>query len=136
MAVPAAPVAIPPAVTPPVPRVTLPNSKIPVSGSSARVQVSCAGATCSGSIELTERVAVKQRKGNKGGSKFKTVILGKGSYSLAAGHSATFTVHLTTAARNALARAKYHVITAILAASVTRGSSVKKKVTLILKLGR
>jgi hypothetical protein len=136
VAVPAAPVAIPPAVTPPVPRVTLPNSKIPVSGSSARVQVSCAGATCSGSIELTERVAVKQRRGNKGGSKFKTVILGKGSYSLAAGHSATFTVHLTTAARNALARAKYHVITAILAASVTRGSSVKKKVTLILKLGR
>jgi hypothetical protein len=126
VAVPAALVISPPVVAPPLPRVTLPDSKVPVSGSSARVRVSCAGATCSGSIELTERVAVKQRRGKKVGSKFKTVILGKGSYSLVAGHSATFVVHLTAAGKSTLAKAKHHRLSGAILVSVAGGKSAQR----------
>jgi hypothetical protein len=126
VAVPAAAVIIPPAVVPPVPRVTLSDSKVPVSGSSARVQVSCAGAPCSGSIELTERVLVKQRKGKKAGSKFKIVILGNGSYSLTTGHSATFVVHLTAAGKSTLAKARHHRLSGAILVSVAGGKSAER----------
>ena len=116
----------PVAVTPPA--VTLSSTKIVVSGGSARVPIACANATCAGTIELTGQVAVKG-KGKKKAKK-KTVVLAKGSYSLAAGKKGTIAVRLTAAGRSALAKAKRHKLSGKAGVSVTGGKTVQKSVVL------
>ncbi len=115
---------------PPTPVLTLSSSKIVVSGGSARGPISCANATCSGTIQLTEQVVIKHRHGRKTTSTKKTLVLGKGTYSLTAGHSATIIVHLTSTGKNALAKAKHHRLSANILASVTGGTTVQKSVVL------
>ena len=119
-----------PAVIGPVPLVVLSAAKLKASASSARVPVTCKQATCTGTIELTQQVVVKQRKGNKTISKKQTLILAKGSYSLAAGHSATIALRLTSLGKSALAKAKQHRLAATAVASVTGGKTVKRSVAL------
>ena len=116
----------PVAVTPPA--VTLSSTKIVVSGGSARVPIACANATCAGTIELTGQVAVKG-KGKKKAKK-KTVVLAKGSYSLAAGKKGTIAVRLTAAGRSALAKAKRHKLSGKAVVSVTGGKTVQMSVVL------
>ena len=91
LAVPAAP----PPPPPPLPVIKLLSGKLVVSGSSARVPLACANANCTGTIELTEPVVVKHRHHGKTKTKRLTLVLGRGSYALAAGHSATIDIHLT-----------------------------------------
>ena len=111
-----------------LPAVTVSSAKIAVSGGSARVPLACANATCAGTIEMTGQVAVKS-KGKKKAKK-KTVVLVKGSYSLAAGKSATVSVHLTAAGKSALATAKGHKLPGKAGVTVSGGVTVKKSVTL------
>jgi Carboxypeptidase regulatory-like domain len=119
-----------PSPPPPVPVLTLSSSKITVSGDSARVPIACASATCAGTIELTERVVVRHRHGRRTTSKKQTVVLGRVTYALAAGHGATITVHLTSAGRSALAAAGHHRLSAKLSASVVGGATVIGSVVL------
>jgi Carboxypeptidase regulatory-like domain len=112
------PVPAPP--PPPTPIIELPNSKLVASGSSARVPIVCRGATCAGTIELTERVIVRHRHGRK---TRKTLVLGRGAYVLAAGHSATVLVRLTATGRRVLATARHHRLSARLSASVIGGAT-------------
>jgi hypothetical protein len=128
LTVPAAPVIAPP--PPPVPVVTLSSSKIAVSAGSAPVSLACANANCTGAIELTEQTIVKQRKGKKTTSKKETVVLGKGSYSLVAGHGATIDIHLTAAGKSALAKAQHQRLSAKVHVSVTGGKTVEETVAL------
>jgi hypothetical protein len=88
------------------PAVVVGSSKITVSGNTAHVAIACAGANCSGTIELTEQKLVKHRKGRRTVSKKETVVLAEGSYSLAVGHSSTIVLHLTAKGRSALAAAR------------------------------
>jgi Carboxypeptidase regulatory-like domain len=111
-------------VTPPA--VTVSSTKVVVSGGSARVPIACASATCAGTIELTGQIAVKG-KGKKKAKK-KTVVLAKGSYSLAAGKRATIAVRLTAAGKSALAKAKRHKLSGKAGVSVTGGKTVQKSV--------
>jgi len=122
------PVPSPPPPAGPV--LTVSSAKIVVSGGSARVPISCANATCAGTIELTEQVVVKHRHGRHTTSQKETLVLGKASYALAAGQRATIVVHLTGAGRNALAKAKHHRLSVRISASVISGASVSKPVTL------
>jgi hypothetical protein len=108
-----------PSPPPPTPVVKLLSSNVVVSGNSARVPIACANATCAGTIELTERIVVKHRHG----STKKTLVLGRGSYALAAGHNATIVVHLTSIGKNALARARHHRLSAKASASVIGGAT-------------
>jgi hypothetical protein len=110
------------AVTVLLPVVTLSSSKIAVSGGSARVPLACANATCAGTIELTAQVKGKGKKAKK-----KTVVLAKGSYSLAAGKKATISVRLTAAGKNALAAAKGR-LSGTATVTVTSGTALKKSV--------
>ncbi|HTB49361.1 MAG TPA: carboxypeptidase regulatory-like domain-containing protein [Solirubrobacteraceae bacterium] len=126
--VPLPPVTSPPA--PPRPNVTLSSSKLVASGGTARVPIVCAGANCSGTIELTEQEVVKTRKGKKTIVEKKTIVLGKTSYSLATGHSATIAIRLTATGKTALAKAKHHRLTVEAVASVTGGTTAKKAVVL------
>lgn len=131
LAVPAPVTSVAPLVViPPVPLVVLSAAKLTASASSARVPVTCKQASCAGTIELTEQVVVKQRKGNKTISKKETLILAKGSYSLAAGRSATIALRLTSLGKSALAKAKQHRLAATAVASVTGGKTVKRSVAL------
>jgi hypothetical protein len=116
----------------PVPVLTVSSAKIAVSGGAARVPVACASATCTGTIELTQQVTVKGHgKGkHRTKSKKKTVVLGKVSYTLAAGKSTTLVVRLTGAGKSALGKAKGHRLSAKLLASVTGGAPVLKPVVL------
>jgi hypothetical protein len=117
----------------PVPVITVSSAKLTVSGGAARVPIACAAAaTCTGTVELTQQVTVKGHgKGKKKTkAKKKTVVLGKVSYSLAAGKSATLVVRLTGAGKGALGKAKGHRLSAKLLASVTGGASVTKPVVL------
>lgn len=123
-----------PAVTPvspaPAPVLTLSSTKLVVSGGSARVPLACANAACKGTIELTAQVMVKHRKGKKTTSKKTTVVLARGSYSLAAGQKATIVVHLTAKAIRTLATANPHKRSATASMTVTGGTTVKKSVLL------
>ena len=119
-----------PSPPPPSPIIELSSSKLVVSGNSAHVPIICAGATCTGTIELTERIVVKRRKGRRTISRKETVVLAKGSYSMAAGTSTTIAVRLTSAGKSALAAAKHHRLSAKLSASVLGGAT--RSITVVL----
>lgn len=114
----------------PKPSVALSSARIVVSRGSARVPLACTKANCVGTIELIQRVVVKQRKGKKTVSKKKTVVLAKGTYALAAGKSATIVVRLTAAGRSALREAKGHKLSAKAVVSVTGGVNATKSIVL------
>ncbi len=105
-----------------LPAVTLSSSKISVSGGSARVPLACANATCTGTIELTAQVKGKGKKAKK-----KTVIIAKGSYSLAAGKKATISVRVTAAGKSALGAAKGR-LSGKATVTVTGGTGTKRSV--------
>jgi len=116
LVVPAAP---PP--PPPIPAITLSSTKIVVSGDSARVPLACANANCTGTIELTEQIVVRHRKGHRTIFRKKTLVLGEGSYVLGAGHGATILVRLTHTGKHALATARHHRLSTTVRISVTGG---------------
>jgi hypothetical protein len=110
---------------PPRPEVELSSAKLLVSGSSVRVPIACAKATCRGTIELTEQIFVESRHGETVVILDKRLLLGRGSYALIAGHSATIVVSLTGTGKNALARAKHHRLNAMTSVSVTDGTAIQ-----------
>jgi len=112
------------AVPVPVPVVTTSTSKLTVKLNTAKVGIACAGAPCAGSVEVLERKVVKH--------KHRTVVLARGSYSLAVGHSATITLRLSNAGKKKLARARHHRASAKLAISVKGGRTLEKAVQLTL----
>jgi hypothetical protein len=117
----------------PVPVIAVSSAKIAVSGGAARVPLACSPATtCTGTLELTRQVTVRGHgKGKKQGkAKRKTVVLGKVSYSLAAGKSVTLLVRLTGVGKGALGKARGHRLAAQLLVSVAGGASVTKPVVL------
>jgi Carboxypeptidase regulatory-like domain len=125
LTVPAAP---PP--PPPVPVITLSSTKIVVSGDAARVPLACANANCTGTIELTEQIVVRHRKGHRTISRKRTLLLGKGSYALSAGQRATILIHLTHTGKHALNQARHHRLSATARVSVTGGAT--KDVSILL----
>jgi hypothetical protein len=124
-------VPVPPPPKPPTPVVKLTSAKIVVSRGAARVPLACASASCVGTIELTERVAVLQRRAGRTIVKRETLVLGKSAYRLAAGHSATIAVRLTAKVRHTLARVRRHRLAVTVAASVAGGTPVRRLVVLI-----
>ena len=73
---------------------------------------------------------VKHRKGKRTISKQQTVVLAKGSYSLAAGNSTTIVVRLTAAGERALTGAKAHRLSVKAVVTVTGGPTVKSSLVL------
>lgn len=114
-----------PSPSPPAPVIALSTTKLVVSGSSAKVGIACASAPCSGAIEVSEQVVVKQREGKRTISRREAVVLARGSYVLAAGHSGTFKITFTATGRSKLAGASHHRLSATLEASVAGGRSAE-----------
>ncbi len=120
----------PPPPPPPKPEVKLLTPYIVASGDSVGVPISCAKATCTGTIELTEQIVTRHRRGRHRIIRRKTVVLGRGSYSLAAGHSATIVIGLTSTGRHALAKARHHRLSVRLLVFVSGGATLSRSVVL------
>lgn len=115
------------AIVKPVPVVKITATKLKVSKNATKVSIACANAACLGSAEVLERSVAKRRKGR---SKKATVVLAKGSYSLAAGKSGTVMLRLTSEGRKHLAHARRHRMSAKLVIAVTGGKQIEKSVLL------
>jgi hypothetical protein len=125
-------VPLPPKQPKPVPSATILGSRIVVSRGVARIALSCApAAPCSGSVQIVQRVTVRLHRGHRTIKRRRTIVLGRRSYSLAAGHGAVIRVRLTGAAKSRLARARGHRISATLVVTVRGGSTLKKAVALV-----
>jgi hypothetical protein len=120
--------------SPPAPVVTLASSasKLAVSGNATHVRIACAAAPCAGSVEVVEQVVVTHRKGTRTILKAETIVLAKGSYSLAAGSTGKITLRLTAAGRKRLAHARHHRVSGKLLLSVRGGRQLEKTVQLSL----
>lgn len=114
----------------PKPEVRLLTAHIVASGYSAGVPIACAKANCTGRIELTEQIVVRHRHHHRRRFGTRTLVLGKGSYSLTAGQSATIVVHLTLAGDYRLAVARHHRLQATARVSVKGGAA--KYVSIVL----
>ena len=118
------------AVTKPVPVVKTTASKLVVSKSATKVSITCANASCAGSVEVLVKVSVKHGKGHK--RKPTTVVLAKGPYSLAAGKTGTATLRLSAAGKQQLAHARRHRMSAKLIVTVVGGKKIEKTVLISL----
>jgi hypothetical protein len=115
------------------PQLKLSASKLQAITGVVHVPVSCVTSTCAGSIELTEQqITAKLHKGGKTTTAKQTLVLGKGAYSVSAGHSATVSVRLTAAAVKDLAKARHHELSLELVATLAGGSEIRKPVLLSL----
>jgi hypothetical protein len=119
-----------PAVPPPKPEVELSSARIVVSGGSARVPIACASATCTGTIELTGQIVTRRRRGRRTIARRTRLLMGRETYTLSAGHSATILVHLTSRGKNALDKARHHRLPVKVSVPVTGGATVRKSVVL------
>jgi 5-hydroxyisourate hydrolase-like protein (transthyretin family) len=118
------------AIVKPVPSVRTLALKLAVAKNATKVSIVCANASCSGLAEVVEQVVSKHGKGGK--SKQKTIVLAKGSYSLAAGKTGAVTLRLTSAGKKRLAHAHRHRTSAKLVITVTGGKQIEKTVLLSL----
>lgn len=129
------PVIPPPLPSPPRPELKFASSstKLPVSHGSVPVKVTCLGATCRGTGELTVQVSSVGHGHAKQASKRKqTFILAKGSFSLAAGKTGTIVLHLTKSGKALLGSAsKHHPFHAQLSLSVVEGNKLARAVLLV-----
>ena len=125
-----APVPIPPPPPPPTPRIAFSTTKLVVSRGAAKVRISCAAAPCEGAIELTKQITVRHRIGGRTVSHKETLVLAKGVFALAAGHSGVFVVHLTRTGKSTLAHAPHHRLVALLVVSVRLGKTIKGSIAI------
>jgi hypothetical protein len=99
----------------PRPVVTALTAKVTVSKKTVEMRLHCASAACKGRITLDHG----------------RVVLGASNYSLGAGKTASFAVHLSQKAITLLARAKHHMLSATETVTVTGGKTVSKQVIVV-----
>jgi hypothetical protein len=109
----------------PTPRVEVASKGVIKPGRSrlVHVKLACSGARCHGSVELTEQVVDRRLEGTRVVLSPETLVLARGSFSLAAGKSARIALRLTAAGRKRLSRPRRHLLAAQLALSVTGGAT-------------
>jgi hypothetical protein len=119
------------AVVNPVPVIKISASKFKVVKGVAKIGIACANAPCVGTLKAIQKVLIKHRKSKgKTITKKQTMMLGAGSYSLAAGKTGTVTLRLTGAGKKRLAHAPHHRLSPKLIASVVGGKQLEKVVQL------
>jgi hypothetical protein len=87
------------------------------------VKLTCSGAPCHGLVELTAQVVGRHREGARVVFGPETLILAKGSFSLAVGKSASIALRLTPAGRKRLAHAEHHPLAAECLLSLASGEA-------------
>jgi hypothetical protein len=112
-------------VTVPVPAVTAFTSRLVFVKDTAKAKIACANAACGGIAELTARVGAKH--GRK-----QTVVIAKGSYSLAAGMHGTVALRLTGRGAKAMLAAKHRTLSGKLTISVKVGKTLSHPAVMTL----
>jgi hypothetical protein len=114
-----------------VPKITIPASILGAFEGAVRIPLACASSTCAGTIELTERVVVRHRSGRHTTISRKTLVLGRVSYALAAGHKSTIIMRLNATGRRVLAGGRRsRRVSATVVVSVISGVTVSKAVVI------
>jgi hypothetical protein len=108
-------------VTVPVPAVTAFTSRLVFVKDTAKASIACANAACSGTAEVTARVGAKHRRK-------RTVVIAKGSYSLAAGAHGTVVLRLTGPGAKAMLAARHRTLSGKLTISVKVGKTLARTV--------
>jgi hypothetical protein len=108
----------------PVAAVTVSTSRLAFVKDTAKASIACANAACSGTVEITASVGAKHHK--------KTVVIAKGSYSLAAGTHGTVALRLTGRGAKAMLAAKHRTLSGKLTISVKLGKTVARAVVATL----
>ena len=111
-----------------VPSMVLADSRVSATGRVAGLQVTCRSAPCSGSAALTLRVTVMRRSHGRLARHTETIVLGRGSFSLATGAHGVIRVHLTSAGVKRLADARRRPVNATLSISIGGGASLVRAV--------
>ena len=114
-------------VTVPVPAITASTSRLVFVKDTAKASIACANAACTGTAEVTARVGAKH--GRK-----KTVVIAKGSYSLAASVHGTVTLRLTGPGAKAMLAARHRTLSGKLTISVKQGKTLAR--TLVVALAK
>ncbi len=111
--------------TGPTPRIKVASTGVIKPGRSrlVHVRLECSNARCHGSVELTVQVVGRHREGAHAVLGPETLVLAKGSFSLAAGKSARIALHLTAAGRRRLSRPRRHPLAAQLAFALAGGAT-------------
>lgn len=126
---------IPPPPPPPLPpklKFVSPSTKLSVSHGSVAVAVACMEATCRGAGELTVQVSVGRGHGKRAHERKQTLILAKGSFSLAAGKTGTIVLRLTKSGKALLASvSKHHPFHAQLSLSIVEGNKLARTALLV-----
>jgi hypothetical protein len=116
--------------TGPQPRVKVTSMGVLKPGRSRllHVKLTCNGAPCHGLLELTASVLARHREGARVVLGPETVILAKGSFSLAVGKSASIALRLTPAGRKRLAHTERHPLAAEWLLSLASGEASATRV--------
>jgi hypothetical protein len=114
----------------PLHKIEITASTVVVSAGAARVHIGCTGAPCSGTIELTTPIVVKDRQGRRTNSRGETFIFGRAPFSLGAGQRRVLPVRLTKSGERKLAVARHHRLSVVLVASVAGAKTVREAVQL------
>jgi Carboxypeptidase regulatory-like domain len=112
-------------VTVPVPAVTISSSRLVFAKDTATAKIACVSAACSGTAEITARVGAKH--GRK-----RTVVIAKGSYSLAAGAHGTVVLRLTGRGAKAVLATRHRTLPGKLTISVKVGKTLARSVLVTL----
>jgi hypothetical protein len=106
----------------------LASSTIVASKGKANVHLRCSGEACRGSVELTMRIATTSRKAGRNVSHVVTLVLARGSFSIAPGGAVTASLRLSQAGRRRLASAARHAVAAELTLAVAGEKPTTKPV--------
>jgi len=112
-------------VTVPVPAVAAFTQRLVFVKDTAKASIACANAVCAGTAEITARVGA--RHGHK-----RTVVIAKGSYTLAAGTHGTVALRLTGRGAKAMLAARHRTLSGKLTISVKVGKTLTRSVVVAL----
>ncbi|HEY4918209.1 MAG TPA: carboxypeptidase regulatory-like domain-containing protein [Solirubrobacteraceae bacterium] len=112
-------------VTVPVPAVVAFTQRLVFVKDTAKASIACANAVCTGTAEITARVGAKH--GHK-----RTVVIAKGSYTLAAGTHGTVALRLTGRGAEAMLAARHRTLSGKLTISVKVGKTLTRPVVVAL----
>jgi hypothetical protein len=125
----AIPVPPPPPPPPaPTPTVTIASSHLVVSKHQISIRLECNHAACRGTVELTVQIETARHVGHRRVLRKTKLVLAKGSFSLAAGASATVVLHLTVAGIERLKSARSHPLAAQITTSIQSGNTTTAKI--------
>jgi hypothetical protein len=109
----------------PVPAVAAFTQRLVFAKDTAKASIACANAVCTGTAEITARVGAKH--GRK-----RTVVIAKGSYTLAAGTHGTVALRLTGRGAKAMLAARHRTLSGKLTISVKAGKTLTRSVVVAL----